>query len=113
MNATYKWVLESITAKKVFTDKNNNVRENVIRDVLISFVGKMGEKEEKQDTLVKFDITTLDNFKSVDDLTKEEVLSWALSKLNYKEKERIEKLIMSKFGDIEDESNLIKIFIND
>jgi len=113
MKATYNWIIESIAAKKVFKDKNGNIRNNVIKDVIISFNGKLDEKEEKEKVVVSFDIVILDDFKPVDDLTNEQVLSWALAKLNPKEKERIEKSIMRKFSDLEEESNLIQIIINE
>jgi hypothetical protein len=113
MKATYNWIIESIAAKKVFKDKNGNIRNNVIKDVIISFNGKLDEKEEKEKVVVSFDIVILDDFKPVDDLTNEQVLSWALAKLNPKEKERIEKSIMRKLGDLEEESNLIQIIINE
>jgi len=113
MKATYNWIIESILAKKVFQDKNGNIRNNVIKDVLISFNGKLDKREIKEKVSVNFDIITLDDFKNIDELTNEEILSWALAKIHPKEKIRIEESVMSRFGDIEKELNTIKIVINE
>jgi len=118
MKATYSWVIEQIVAKKVFTDKNNNIRENVIKDIRLSYVDKFidengKDSEKKESTTVSLDIINLSNFKPLNDLSKEDILSFALNKLNPKEKERIEKSVMYSVGDLEDESNLITIILND
>lgn len=114
MKGIYNWNIERITAKKIFTDKNNNVRENVIKDVLISYIGKYtednGKLEEKKETVnVSLNITNLSTFKPIEDLSKDDILTFALNELNPKEKERIEKSVMFRCGDIEDESNLINL----
>lgn len=118
MIATYTWKIEQIIAKKIFTDKNNNVRENVIKDIRISYVGKYtqenGKDEEKKETItVSLNIFNLSTFKPIEDLSEEEILTFALNELNPKEKERIEKSVITQCGDLEEESNLITIILND
>lgn len=118
MKATYSWVIEQVLAKKSFTDKNNNVRENVIKDIRISYIGtfteESGEKiENKESTNVSLDLFNLSDFKPIEELSKDDILKFALDNLNPKEKERIEKYVMNKFGDLEEESNIITIILND
>jgi len=118
MKATYSWVIENVLAKKVFTDKNGNVRENVIKDIRISYIGTLieeGEKkiEKKESTNVSLDLFNLSEFKPIEELSKEDILKFALDNLNPKEKERIEKSVMYKTGDLDEESNLITIILND
>lgn len=118
MKATYSWIIEQVIAKKVFTDKNNNVRENVIKDIHISYIGTLTEEdgrkiEKKESTSVSLDLFNLSDFKPIEELSKGDILKFALDKLNSKEKERIEKLVMYEFEDINEESNLITIILND
>lgn len=118
MKATYKWIIEHIFAKKVFTDKNNNIRENVIKEVILSYVGKFTEENGKEDeykikVTVRLDLFKLDNFTPIEELSKNDILNIALGKLNPKEKERIEKSVMYRFGDLEQESNLISLILKD
>lgn len=118
MKATYSWVIEQVIAKKVFTDKNSNVRENVIKDIHISYIGTLTEEdgqkiEKKERANVSLDLFNLSDFKPIEELSKNDILNFALNKLNPKEKERIEKLVMYQFGDIDEESNLITIILND
>lgn len=113
MAAVYSWSIESIDAKKVFTDKYGNVRENVIKNVLLAYTGKEGTREEKERANVSFSIIDLTVFKPVDNITNQEVLQWAVNKLHPKEKERIEKFVKSKFGDVESDENMTQIIINE
>ena len=118
MKATYSWVIEQVIAKKVFTDKNSNVRENVIKDIHISYIGTLTEEdgqkiEKKERANVSLDLFNLSDFIPIEELSKNDILNFALNKLNPREKERIEKSVMNKFGDLEEESNLITIILND
>lgn len=118
MNATYNWVVEQVMAKKIFTDKNNNVREHVIKDISISYIGKFideydKEIEKKETAIVRLELLNLSEFKPIAELSKEDILSFALNNLNPKEKERIEKSILYQCGDLEEQSNLITIILND
>lgn len=113
MAAVYKWSLESIDARKVFTDKHGNVRDNVIKSVLLVYTGKDGDREETEKVNIRFSIVDLSVFKPVNEITNQEVLQWALDKLHPNEKNRIEKLIQSRFNDVDSPENMIKITIND
>jgi hypothetical protein len=113
MAAVYNWSIESIDARKVFTDKHGNIRQNVIKTVILAYTGKEGDREEKERTIVNFSIVDLSVFKPVDEVTNQEVLQWALNKLHPKEKVRMEKFVQSKFEDLGDPENIINIVIND
>lgn len=118
MKATYDWVIGNVFGKKTFTDKYNNVRENVIRQVELFYVGKLQveeglEREEKERTIVNLDIFNLNDFKPIDKLSKKDILSFALNTLNPKEKQRIENTVKGKFDELEEDSNLITIILND
>lgn len=113
MAATYSWGIESIDARKTFTDKYGNIRDNVIKTVVLAYTGKEGKDELTERVGVHFNITDLSVFKPVDEITNQEVLQWALNKLHPKEKNRIEKFVKSRFENIDSGENIINIVIND
>ena len=112
MQVTYNWVIDTINAKKSFTDKYGNLRENAIKSVRLFYVGKQGDREEKASVMVNFKLIDLRDFKSVDEITKEELLIWCLNTMHPKEKEGIERSVRSKFGSVVDD-NVTSIIINE
>lgn len=113
MAAAYNWSVESVDARKTFTDKNGNVRENAIKNVALVYTGKDGDREEKERTTVNFSLVDLSVFKPIEEITNQEVLQWALNKLHPKEKDRIEKSMKSRFENTDDASNMVNIVLND
>lgn len=113
MVVVYNWSIESVDARKTFTDKHGNVRQNVIKNVVLVYTGKNGDREEKEKTNISFSLVDLTIFKPVEEVTNQEVLQWSLNKLHPKEKDRIEKSIKSKFENIDSPDNMINIVLND
>lgn len=113
MAAVYNWSVESVDARKVFTDKYGNVRQNAIKSVALVYTGKDGDREEKERTSVSFSLVDLSSFKPIDEITNQEILQWALNKLHPKERNRIEKYMKSRFENVDDESNMVNIVINE
>lgn len=107
MQAVYNWKLGRIDAKKSFTDKFGNVRQNVIKNVELTFVGEKDDKKSEYKTIVSFSLIDLSDFKDISTLSKDEVLRWALVKINPKEKEYIEKMVKLELG--EEESKTINL----
>ena len=101
MQAVYNWNIGRIDAKKSFTDKFGNVRQNVIKSVELILVGKKEGKEKEYKTIVSFSLIDLSDFKDASTLSKDDVLEWALAKINPKEKEYIEKMVKLELGDEE------------
>lgn len=125
MAITYNWSLGHISAKKAFTDKNGNFRENVIKSVELIFTGVHkyiqeidGEEQEKETIqskgiVVDFNIIDLSSFQDYTELNKEIVFNWAFSRLTDREKLSTENAVKMMLNDYKSESNLIKIEIND
>ena len=113
MAPTYNWSIESIDARKVFTDKHGNVRQNVIKNIVLVYTGKDGDREEKEKTVVGLSIVDLTIFKPLSEVTNEEVLQWAVNKLHPKQKERIETFVRGKLEGIDSSENMINIVLND
>lgn len=107
MQAVYNWKLGRIEAKKSFTDKFGNVRQNVIKNVELTLVGKKGEEEKEYTSNVAFSLIDLSDFKDASTLSRDEVLQWALLKIDAKEKEHIEKMVKLALG--EEESKIINL----
>jgi hypothetical protein len=107
MQAVYNWELGKIEAKKSFTDKFGNVRQNVIKNVELTFVGEKDDKKSEYKTIVSFSLIDLSDFKDASTLSKDEVLQWALAKINPKEKEYVEKIVKLALG--EEESKTINL----
>lgn len=101
MQAVYNWKLGRIDAKKSFTDKFGNVRQNVIKLVELILVGEKDGKKSERKTFVSFSLIDLSEFKDASTLSKDDVLEWALEKINPKEKEYIEKMVKLELGDEE------------
>lgn len=101
MQAVYNWKIGRIDAKKSFTDKFGNVRQNVIKSVELILVGKKEGKEKEYKTIVSFSLIDLSDFKDSSTLSKDDVLEWALAKINPKEKEYIEKMVKLELGEEE------------
>jgi hypothetical protein len=111
MNVEYNWTLGDVHAKKEFTDKYGNKRNNVVKSVELIFKGKIDELERKESVIVRFDLVDLSEFHELENINKDLLLSWALSKLHQKQKLDIENNIKSFFGEYE--SNIIKIELNE
>lgn len=107
MQAVYNWKLGRIDAKKSFTDKFGNVRQNVIKSVELILIGEKEGKEKEYKTNVSFSLIDLSEFKDASTLSKDDVLQWALAKINPKEKEYIEKIVKLELG--EEESKTINL----
>ena len=98
MEIVINWEVGRIEAKPNFTDKHGNLRTNVVKRVELICKGQYDGKEEEQSEMVSFDITDLSNFIESSNLTKSQILDWALSKINLRQKEYIEKLVKAKLG---------------
>jgi hypothetical protein len=107
MQAVYNWKLGKIEAKKSFTDKFGNVRQNVIKTVELILVGEKGDNKKEYTTNVSFNLIDLSDFKDASTLLKEEVLQWSLAKINSKEKEYIERIVKLQLN--EEESTTLTI----
>ena len=111
MSANYTWYIDKISAKKEFTDKNGNKRNNVIKSVELAFKGEReGGNPFIKKTVVNFDLIDLSLFEDIESVTNQMVLDWALSKINPKQKEAIEKSVRVMLG--EEEVNEIKVELN-
>ena len=104
METVYNWKLGSIQAKKIFTDKFGNIRENVVKSVTLIFEGKKDEEVKSKSTQVIFNLIDLSDFKDASELNKEEVFEWAMEKLRPLEKASVEKNVKSQFGETEESS---------
>jgi hypothetical protein len=125
MAATYNWSVGFINAKKAFTDKHGNFRENVIKSVELIFTGidkyieevdgeeKEKERKESKSVVVNFELFDLSSFQDYTELNKETILIWALDKINPMEKLDTENFVKNLFKEFNFESNLINIEIND
>lgn len=109
MAATYKWSIKSILAKPIFTDKNGNTRENVIKSVVLRYSGELDGKEAHQDVSVNLSIIDLTNFKDHSTLTEDQVIQWALSKVSDREKLHAEALVKSSFEELSINNNTVEI----
>lgn len=107
MQAVYNWELGKIEAKKSFTDKFGNVRQNVIKNVELTFIGEKNDEKKEYTTNVSFSLIDLSDFKDASTLSRDEVLQWALAKINPKEKEYVEKIVKLALG--EEESKTINL----
>jgi hypothetical protein len=110
MEATYRWELGSVQAKATFTDKHGNIRNNVVKQIELTFIGVKGTKEEKYSTYVTFDLIDLSNFTDSSSLTKEQLTEWGLDKMNPKEKAHIEKQVRVLLE--EEQSNFVTLEIS-
>jgi len=90
MEATYKWELKQVLGKPIFTDKNGNIRENVLKVVHLEYVGTLDDKVEKVPLIVHFNVTDLSSFTDYSQLSKEDVIQMALSVRHPKEIEALE-----------------------
>jgi|LakMenE01Jun11ns_1017448.scaffolds.fasta_scaffold9954363_2 hypothetical protein len=109
MQAVYNWKIGKIEAKKSFTDKFGNVRENVIKSVELIFVGEKEDDKKEYTTNVSFNLIDLSDFKDASTLSKEEVLQWALVKINPKEKQYIEKIVKLQLNEEESKTLIIEL----
>lgn len=107
MQAVYNWKLGRVDAKKSFTDKFGNVRQNVIKNVELTFIGEKNDEKKEYTTNVSFSLIDLSDFKDASTLSRDEVLQWALAKINPKEKEYVEKIVKLALG--EEESKTINL----
>lgn len=121
MAATYRWFVDNIRAKKAFTDKHGNLRENVIKSVVLVFEGtdtyifeeEEKERKESKEIVVNFELFDLSSFQDYTQLSKEVVLDWALSKLSQREKADVEGFVKGLFEEPNAESNITNIEINE
>ena len=111
MNVEYNWELGDVQAKKEFTDKYGNKRNNVVKSVELFFKGKTDKLEYKDSAIVKFDLADLSQFHELKDINKDLLLSWALDKLYPKQKIDIENTVKGFFGEYE--YNIVKVEINE
>ena len=113
MAAIYKWSVGNIVAKKSFTDKYGNLRENVIKSVQLIYEGVEEERKEYKEIIVNFPLFDLSSFQDYTQLNKEIVLDWALNKLTQREKSEVESFVKGLFEESDTESNTINIEIDD
>jgi hypothetical protein len=113
MAATYKWSVGKIFAKKSFTDKNGNLRENVIKSVELIYEGVEEERKESREIIVSFPLFDLSSFQDYTQLNKEVILDWSLNKLSQREKSDVEGFVKGLFEESNNESNITNIEIDD
>lgn len=109
MQAVYNWKIGKIEAKKSFTDKFGNVRQNVIKSVDLILVGEKGNDKKEYSTRIDFSLIDLSDFKDLSTLSKEEVLQWALAKINPKEKQYIERIVKLQLNEEESKTLTIEL----
>lgn len=107
MEVNYKWKLGNVSVKKHFTDINGNVRTNAIKTAEVIYEGVYNNVSKKESTVVTFSLVDLSDFLNIDEINKELILNWAMSKMHPKEKEYIEKKVKSQFNDNTDVNNIV------
>lgn len=98
MEPVYKWKIKSVTGRPVFTDKFGNVRENVIKTVILEYIGELEDKTEKEELIVNFNLEDLSNFLDHTSLTSDDVIQMALNSRPALQIESIESFVKNKFG---------------
>jgi hypothetical protein len=109
MQAVYNWKIGRVEAKKSFTDKFGNVRENVIKSVELILVGEKGNNKKEYSTNIVFSLIDLSDFKDASTISKEEVLQWALEKIDLKEKQYIERIVKLQLNEEESKTLTIEL----
>jgi hypothetical protein len=109
MQAVYNWKIGKIEAKKSFKDKFDNVRQNVIKTVELILVGEKDDDRKEYSTRIDFSLIDLSDFKDVSTLSNEEVLQWALAKINPKEKKYIERIVKLQLNEEESKTLTIEL----
>ena len=109
MQAVYNWKIGRVEAKKSFTDKFGNVRENVIKSVELILVGEKGNNKKEYSTNIVFSLIDLSDFKDASTISKEEVLQWTLEKIDLKEKQYIERIVKLQLNEEESKTLTIEL----
>jgi hypothetical protein len=97
MEPTFKWEIKSVFCRPTFTDKYGNLRTDVIKTVVLVYIGIQGKKKEEYPLNASLSLIDLSNFVDKNDLSNEQILEMALSSQSPKQIEYIETLIKSKF----------------
>lgn len=109
MEAVYNWSIKKILAKPVFTDKHGNMRENVLKTVVLEYKGTKGEEVLTEDVTVVFSLIDLSSFTDHTQLTSEQVLEWAHANMRPSEKERTEEALQRKLERTPVENSMVEI----
>jgi len=109
MQAVYSWSIGKIEAKKSFTDKFGNIRQNVIKTVELILTGEKNDDIKEYKTRIDFSLIDLSDFKDASTLSKDEILQWALAKINPKEKEYIERIVKLQLNEEESKTLIIEL----
>lgn len=98
MEPVYKWKIKSVIGRPVFTDKFGNVRENVIKTVVLEYVGELEDRIEKEEFTVNFKLEDLSNFLDHTSLTSDDVIQMAVNSRPTPEVQAVEDSVKIKFG---------------
>jgi hypothetical protein len=109
MEAVYNWSIKKILAKPVFTDKHGNVRENVLKRIVLEYKGTKGEEVLTEEVKVTFSLIDLNNFTDHTQLTSEQVLEWAHANMKPGEKERTEEKVQRRLERTPVENSMVEI----
>ena len=109
MEAVYNWSVKKILAKPVFTDKHGNVRENVIKLVMLEYKGIKGDKEVSEEVRVNFSLIDLSNFTDHTQLTSEQVIEWSFANMRPGEKQDTEDKVQRKINGTPVEQSMVEI----
>lgn len=83
----------------VSEDGTENLMDGVVTFATIRAVVSDGDSEFKKLYYIALEAPTEDNFTPLEDLSREDVLAWALDTLGSKKKESIEKFLLTKVGE--------------
>lgn len=97
MEPTFKWVIQGIYCKPIFTDKYGNLRTEAIKTVNLLYVGKLGDVVHSEPLNVSLSLIDLSDFIDRGELSDEQILEMALSSRNPKEIETIENSVKNRF----------------
>jgi capsular polysaccharide biosynthesis protein len=97
MEPTFKWELKSIFCKPVFTDKYGNVRTDVIKNIILAYVGTLEDRVEQASLTGSLSLIDLSDFVVITNFTNQQIIDMALSSKNPKEIEQVENSVKNRF----------------
>lgn len=97
MEPTFKWAIQGIYCKPVFTDKYGNLRAEAIKTVHLLYVGKLGDVVHSAPLTATLRLIDLTSFVDRSELSDEQILDMALSSLPPKQIEQVENSVKNRF----------------
>jgi capsular polysaccharide biosynthesis protein len=97
MEPTFKWELRSVICKPVFTDKYGNVRTDVIKNIILAYVGTLEDRVEQAFLTGSLNLIDLSDFVVITNFTNQQIIDMALNSKNPKEIEQVENSVKNRF----------------